>query len=162
MNNTVAMGRVHDIIRKGIDRLEREGLNQTEIAHRCKLSQPTINKYLKYEPTPDRATLKKFSHGLDIPMEDLLVAEGLANYQHASAEPRAALPPTIAELVELAKQLDHDELSTLKRCAAAFTKSTPDVRQHLIGQLKIIERLVEHETSGGASPPTAHKKTGAS
>ena len=148
------MGMVHELIRKGIDRLEREGLNQTQIAHRCKLSQPTINKYIKYEPAPDRATLQKFSAGLSIPMDALIAAETPGSYTEGSPSAPLSVPPGIAELVDLARQLDHDELSTLKRCAEAFTRSTPAVRQHLIGQLKLVEELVQYQQ---ADPPS--KKT---
>ena len=151
------MGKVHELIRQAIAKLERDGENQSEIATRCHLSQPTIHKYINSEPEPSRTTLKKFSHGLGIPLQDLLAAEGLAHYGTPKDEP-IPMPSHITALIDLLKQLDKEEVLTLKRCAEAFTQSSPDVRQHLIGQLKIIERLMQHELGTG---PPHHKVKGA-
>jgi hypothetical protein len=44
--------------------------------------------------------------------------------------------------LELAAPLDPEELATLERCAQAFHVKDRDVRLHLIGQLKLIERMI--------------------
>jgi len=154
MNNTGTMGKVHDIIRERISQLIGQGLKQTDIATRCHLGQSTVNSYIKREPEPDRDTLKKFSHGLGIPLEQLLLAaEGLAPYGDRAISSQA-LRPDLLTLLDLAQHLKTDELQTLERCAEAFLHATPDVRTHLIGQLKIIERLVQHETADTKPKPT--------
>lgn len=142
------MGHVHEIIKAAIKREQARGKTEAQIAEQCHVSQPTINNYLKRTPTPTRDTLKRFSDGLRIPIDSLLAAEGLAPYGKQKAEPAQEPPLHLRRLIALVHDLDKDEISTLERCAEAFHAEEPEVRQHLIGQLKIIERLVslEHAT----------------
>lgn len=139
------------------------GLSQRELAEKIGVSHGTINNIIAGSPPKTLSTLQKFADYFHVGLHELSrkdqttrhllqedlphLAEHVAEYlvQHSSAR----------RIVQLLEQLDEDEIATLERCAEAFTKSTPDVRQHLIGQLKLIERLVEHEShepKGRAAP----------
>ncbi len=154
MNNTAVMGNVHEIIKTAIEREQARGKTESEIAAQCHVSQPTVHKYLHATPTPTLDILKRFADGLRIPMSALLAAEGLAPYGKPRSESAPEIPPHLQRLLTLVNDLDRDEIATLERCAEAFKTEEPEVRQHLIGQLKIIERLV----NPNQAPPAKEKK----
>lgn len=142
----------------------KKGMGRRKLANAIGVSHGTIGNILNDDLPKKMNTLQCFAEYFHTPVATFDDIHGISSAMEDVAPYKVTpLPVSIKELVELAKQLDHDELSTLKRCAAAFTRSTPDVRQHLIGQLKIIERLVEHETSSTAGrDPTHQKKMGSS
>lgn len=147
------MSDVHEIIKAAIEREQARGKTEAEIAAQCHVSQPTVHKYLHATPTPTLDILKRFASGLHIPMGSLLAAEGIAPYGKDRIIPAPEIPLHLQRLLSLVNDLDRDELATLERCAEAFRAEEPEVRQHLIGQLKIIERLVKSD-----APPAKEKK----
>ncbi len=135
----------------------RKGMGRRKLANAVGVSHGTIGNILNDDLPKKVNTLQRFAEYFHTPVSSFSDVQGHSLARDPIEPYGLTIPPVIAELVDLAKKLDHDELSTLKRCAEAFTRSTADVRLHLIGQLKIIERLVEHETSDGRAP-TIHKK----
>lgn len=147
------MGDLHTLIRSRIQKELDGGKTQMEIAQQCGVRQGTIYKYLTSDPNPDFDTVLKFSKGLAIPIDAMVAAETRAPYSSHPKHERT-VSPHVQRLVELAEKLDRDELATLERCAEAFQAEEPEVRQHLIGQLKIIERLVRSD----AASESQHKE----
>ena len=45
------------------------------------------------------------------------------------------------DLVEIWKDLDDKERATLRRCAEALRFGAEDIRDHVIGEMKLIDRL---------------------
>ena len=82
------MSRVHDIIRKALKREISQGKTQTELAELCQMSQGNIGKYLHSNPHAEVDTLKKFSVGLSIPLETLMIAEDAAAYEMKPSQSR--------------------------------------------------------------------------
>lgn len=148
------MSDLHNLIRTRIKKELDNGKTQMEIAAQCGVGQGTIYKYLTSDPNPDFDTVIKFSRGLSIPIDAMVAAETHEPYTVGLVNAHLQQSPTVQRLLDLAKHLDHDELATLERCAEAFRAEEPEVRQHLIGQLKIIERLVNPEQV----PPAKEKK----
>lgn len=142
------------LIKQAIQGQLDAGKTQLEVAHDCEISPATIYKYLNGNPRPDVSTLKKFSRGLNIPIEALLVADGAPPYKLESAQIGPVSSKT-ARLNQIAERLDGEALATLERCAEAFAAADPDIRLHLIGQLKLIEKLVK-----GKTPPPSRSGTG--
>ncbi len=50
---------------------------------------------------------------------------------------------TVRRLVEVWEELDAEEQASLKRCAEILRVGDRDVREHLIGQLKLMEEAVQ-------------------
>lgn len=86
------MSRVHDIIRKALKREISKGKTQTDLAELCRMSQGNIGKYLHSNPHAEVDTLKKFSAGLGIPLEALLIAEETAAYEAKAQQSRHLIP----------------------------------------------------------------------
>lgn len=82
------MSRVHDIIRKALNREISKGKTQTDLAELCRMSQGNIGKYLHSNPHAEVDTLKKFSIGLGIPLETLMIAEETAAYETKAQQSR--------------------------------------------------------------------------
>lgn len=150
------MSDLHALIRAKIQRELDSGKTQMEIAKQCGVKQGTIYKYLNYEPNPDFDTVLKFSKGLAIPIDAMVAAETHTPYE-TTKKHQSAPSPHVQRLLDLVNDLDRDEIATLERCAEAFRAEEPEVRQHLIGQLKIIERLVN---PGHAAPAKEKKRHG--
>lgn len=134
--------------------LRSTGLTQRKLASKIGVSHGTISNILSGDIPRNTSTLQKFAVYFGVTIDDLQddgngsIREDPAQYllHHAAAR----------RIVTLIEQLDHEEIATLERCAEAFARSSEDVRQHLIGQLKIIERLVQHEQATG--PPVQKAK----
>lgn len=137
--------------------LKTTRLSQRQLADKIGVSHGTINNVLAGILPKNIPTLQKFADYFRLTIDQLThddhdnprMAEDIAEYvrRHSPAQ----------RIVKLLEQLDEEEIATIERCADAFTRATTDdVRQHLIGQLKIIERLVEHERATG--PPDENKK----
>lgn len=150
------MGDLHTLIRSRIQRELDRGKTQMEIAKQCGVRQGTIYKYLTSDPNPDFDTVLKFSKGLAIPIDAMVAAETRAPY-NVTVKGEPSISPHMQRLIELAQKLDRDELATLERCAEAFQAEEPEVRQHLIGQLKIIERLVKSDAPAEHHAPQKKK-----
>ena len=149
------MSDLHALIRAKIQRELDSGKTQMEIAKQCGVRQGAIYKYLNSDPHPDFDTVLKFSKGLAIPIDAMVAAETRAPYE----TPKKHQPtpsPHLQRLMDLVHDLDHDEIATLERCAEAFRSEEPEVRQHLIGQLKIIERLVNPDHAAPAKEKKRH------
>jgi len=138
-------------LRNLIETQIKKGMSQRILAQRIGVSHGTINNILAGIIPTRTTTLDKFAEFFHVSVEALRhdggshIAEPVAPY---------TTPTKLERLMTLAKHLDHDELATLERCAEAFRAEEPEVRQHLIGQLKIIERLVNPEQV----PPAKEKK----
>lgn len=50
---------------------------------------------------------------------------------------------TVRRLVEVGEELDAEEQTALERCAEILRVGDRDVREHLIGQLKLMEEAVQ-------------------
>jgi transcriptional regulator with XRE-family HTH domain len=150
MNNP-HMNAIQKTIRLALQRAIDAGSTQTEIAHTIGLSQGTIYKYLTGEPKPDLDTITKFAKWMRVSLDALLLGE---EHLQRIAESPATYGQT-HRLLELAQRLDPEELATLERCAQAFHVEDQDVRLHLIGQLKLIERIIKGTKPARvrASPP---------
>lgn len=126
-------------LRKLIRHEIESGKTQQELALQIGVSQGTVsNAYSGIIPRKIEV-LEKFASFFRVSVEDLRGKTGHA--QHV-AEPPAPYGQA-HRLLELAKQLDPEELATLERCAQAFIVEDRDVRLHLIGQLKLIERMIK-------------------
>lgn len=138
-------------LRNLIESQIKKGVSQRILAQRIGVSHGTINNILAGIIPTRTTTLDKFAEFFHVSVEALRHDGG----DHA-AEPVApyGTPTKLERLITLAQHLDHDELATLERCAEAFHTEEPEVRQHLIGQLKIIERLVNPDHV----PPAKEKK----
>ena len=115
------------------------GLSQRTLADQIGVSHGTINNIVAGHPPTKLNTLTKFQRYYQLSMEQL------RGDPLDAASTQQIMPPPASRLHMLIAQLDEEQRKTLERCAEAFLFSTPDVRQHLIGQLKIVERLVEYE-----------------
>lgn len=132
--------------------LKTTRLSQRKLADKIGVSHGTINNVMAGSFPKNIPTLQKFADYFRLTIDQLTrevseerIAEQSEGYilQHSSAQ----------RIVKLLAQLDEDELATIERCAEAFARAaSDDVRTHLIGQLKIIERLVHHEQATG--PPS--------
>ena len=84
--------------------------------------------------------------------------------EEASAEGTAfGRSATLKRLVEALETMDEEEQRALERCAEALCVGDHEIRQHLIGQLKIIEDAVKlrHAKRGrGPSPHPRRAKAG--
>lgn len=135
-------------------------MSQREFAAKVGVSHGTINNILAGIQPKKITTLERLAKYLHVRVDQLY---GQPSDAQAIAEDTPSYSGAGHRLARLAKDLDDEEVATLERCAEAFIKATPDVRQHLIGQLKIIERLVEHESGfPDGRAPTIHKKQGSS
>lgn len=152
MNNQ-SVKSVHKFIRQALGRAIDAGGTQTDIAKTIGLSQGTIYKYLTGEPKPDLDTITKFAKWMGMSLDVLLLGESGHVAQHI-AQPSPPYGPT-RHLMELTQDLDPEEIATLERCAQAFRVEDADVRMHLIGQLKLIERIIRgtKPARGRGSPP---------
>lgn len=130
----------HKTIRQALQQAIHRGQTQTQIAKAIGVSQGTIYKYLTGEPNPDLDTIIKFSKWLHISLDELLL--GHDHGRERIAESASPYRLSSQRLLELVTQLDQEEVATLERCAEAFTIEDEAVRNHLIGQLKLIERII--------------------
>lgn len=129
----------------------KSGMSQRQLAQKIGISHGTVNNILAGIIPTSTKTLDKLAEYFNVSVESLRHDGG----GHVAEPPPAYSAPTKLErLISLAQHLDRDELATLERCAEAFHAEEPEVRQHLIGQLKIIERLVNPEHA----PPAKEKK----
>jgi SOS-response transcriptional repressor LexA len=93
------MSRVHDIIRQALKREISKGKTQTELATLCQMSQGNIGKYLHSNPDAEVDTLKKFSVGLGIPLEALMISETVARY---AVKPEVSRSPHVVPVINQA------------------------------------------------------------
>ena len=136
--------------------LKANRLSQRQLADRIGVSHGTINNVMAGSLPKNIPTLQKFADYFRLTIDQLRHDEENPHMAEESAEYVRRHSPA-QRIVKLLEQLDAEELATIERCADAFAKSTTDdVRQHLIGQLKIIERLVQHERATG--PPDQNAK----
>lgn len=141
-------------MRNLVEKQIKQGLSQRALAQRIGVSHGTVNNILAGIIPSSTKTLDKFAEFFKVSVESLRHDGG----SHVRETPAAYATPTKLErLIQLAEHLDRDELATLERCAEAFRAEEPEVRQHLIGQLKIIERLVN---PGHAHPAKEKKRHG--
>lgn len=126
------------------------GLSQRTLADQIGVSHGTINNIMADHPPTKINTLRKFSRFYRLTMEQL-------GQEESSGQTVAAPSPPASRLHMLIAQLDEEQRKTLERCAEAFLFSTPDIRQHLIGQLKIVARLVEYEKDQPGQKKTSRK-----
>ena len=117
------------------------GLSQRALADQIGVSHGTVNNIVAGHAPTKLNTLGKFLRYYHLTMEQLQSNAPSVHVQHSATQAKSM------RLLALIDQLDDEERATLERCAEAFTQSTPDVRQHLIGQLKLVERLVHYEQS---------------
>lgn len=143
-------------LKKLVEKSLASGMSQRQLAAKVGVSHGTINSIMAGIRPKKITTLQLLATFYHLSIEHLYddaaagrIGEGASpHYQRDSSR----------RIFHLIEQLDDDEIATLERCAEAFVKSTPDVRLHLIGQLKIIERLIEHETSGQKARAPADQK----
>lgn len=136
--------------------LKTTELSQRQLAEKIGVSHGTINNVMAGSLPKNIPTLQKFADYFHLTIDQLTHDEANPRMAEESAEYVRRHSPA-QRIVKLLEQLDEEELATIERCADAFARSTTDdVRQHLIGQLKIIERLVEHERATG--PPDQNAK----
>lgn len=104
------MSRVHDIIRKALKREILKGKTQTDLAELCRMSQGNIGKYLHSNPHAEVDTLKKFSSGLGIPLETLMIAEETATYEIKAPLSRLPRLVPVINLAACGKWRDFSDL----------------------------------------------------
>lgn len=137
-------------LRELVEKQLRSGISQRALAQKIGVSHGTVNNILAGIVPTSTKTLEKFAGFFRVSLESLL-QHGNSLVRESPAPYR--VPHKFERLFGLVEALDTDEIATLERCAEAFRAEEPEVRQHLIGQLKIIERLVNPEHA-----PTAKEK----
>lgn len=130
------------------------GTTQRDLAVQIGVSQGTIGNVLADLPPKKIEVLEKFAAYFRVSVEELRGKSSAGHGHQHAAQPTPAYG-TAQRLMELTKQLDPEELATLERCAQAFHVEDQDVRLHLIGQLKLIERIIKGTKPARvrASPP---------
>ena len=63
---------------------------------------------------------------------------------------------TLKRLVEALETMDEEEQRTIERCAEALRVGDHDIRQHLIGQLKLLEETVKLRRVKRERGPSTH------
>lgn len=147
-------------LREHIEKELRSGLSQRTLAQKIGVSHGTVNNILAGIVPSSTKTLEKFSQYFHVSVDALLPGHTMAHDSETKAVYQSDLSPALKRLIGIAKDLDIDELATLQRCAETFRAEEPEVRQHLIGQLKLVERLVKGEQAAALLHPKKqpHKK----
>ena len=127
-------------LKKLVEKALSSGLSQRTLADQVGVSHGTINNIIAGHLPTKLNTLEKFARHFHLSIEDLRRERAI------SSSAQVVFHAPASRLHMLIEQLDAEQRQTLERCAEAFLFSTPDVRQHLIGQLKIVERLVDYES----------------
>ncbi|MBX3301026.1 MAG: helix-turn-helix transcriptional regulator [Nitrospira sp.] len=129
--------KLKDLIQKRID----SGLSQRVLAERIGVSHGTINNILAGVRPKNIAILQALAAYFNVPVGQLFDDKDIPYV----AEAERPYPDRARKLLQLAEPLDKEEIAALERCAEALASSVPGVREHLIGQMKIIERFLVHE-----------------
>lgn len=130
-------------------------MSQRALAERIGVSHGTINNILAGVRPKNLATLQTLAVYFNVSVSQLFDDK---DAQHA-AETERHYPDRAKKLLQLVEPLDKEEIATLERCAEAFASSVPGIREHLIGQLKLIERLIDHEIRAAPHHNKAPRRT---
>jgi len=122
--------------------IKRRGVKKSVLARAVGVTPGNLSRYLNGRIVPDRPVLLLLAQELDVSMEYLL-----------GQPPNMATPPDRVVMRETDARytpdavslvgLNADERQTILRMLDALRSGQADVRQHLIGQLKIIELVVQ-------------------
>lgn len=141
-----------------------------EFARALGIQPVQLSRYLKGQ-VPDLKTLLKLAEATGKSVEWLVTGEEaqathgvVTTFQPGSTVQstmfRVLLDPDLTDIVASWERLGAEERKTIRRLIRGL-KASPEVRTHLVGQLKLIDRLIEAEqpASAGetASPPARAK-----
>jgi len=129
------------------------GKRKGDVARSVGLTPRSLSRYLTADRVPHQAVLTALAHELGVTVEYLLGYDEkrapLAD-QPVANETHGVYTPDAVSLVGL----NEEERRTILRMIEALRSGQLDVQQHLIGQLKIIELVVQSRRN------QPHKKEG--
>jgi len=133
--------------------IDRSGIKQTVLAKAAGVTPQTLSRYLRGDRVPHGSIVKCLADRLQVSVSYLLgespQAAPLAD-QPVANETHGVYTPDAVSLVGL----NEEERRTILRMIEALRSGQLDVQQHLIGQLKIIELVVQSRRN------QPHKKEG--
>lgn len=136
--------------RKIIDRFMEslELSTQSSLAALLDVAPQRINEAIRRGKIPD-AWLYKVAYLTGRDVDWLRTGEGsefkegaVARCQQLPPGPRRAI---LSQIEQYLVQAPDDELSSVQRLIEALNRAAPDVRSHLVNQLKVIERLNQYD-----------------
>ena len=115
-----------------------------KLAQEVNVSSGTIGNIIAGYPPKNTTALAKFAAYFKVDMASLIgggqVKEAGRPYQQG---PRPS--PVADRLLDIAEELDQEEREALLRCAEALLTGPMEIRQHLINQMKIVEKAAAVE-----------------
>lgn len=120
----------------------KAGKKKGEVARSVGLSPTSLSRYLSGDRIPHQSMVAALAQQLDVTVDYLLgTRQKLAAMadRPVACETEAGYPPDAIALTGL----DVEERRTMLRMLDALRSGDAQVRQHLIGQLKIIEFALE-------------------
>ncbi len=142
------------------DELER-GKTQQEIGRTVGVSQGTVSNVKNGIIPRDLATIEKFARYFKVSVDELRGGQGGSS--HAIMErqpPYAYASPEAAHLAGMLPKLDSEEVEALRQCAECFLEGDDEIKVHIIGQLKLLGRLVKPITRKPSRASPRQRKTG--
>ena len=122
--------------------IARSGKKKGDVARAAKLEPRSLSRYLKGDRVPHETVLMALAQQLGVSVDYLLGRAENPSIPTSStvvSEPPGVYTPDAVSLVGLGE----DERRTVLRMLDALRSGQADVHQHLIGQLKIIELVVQ-------------------
>jgi transcriptional regulator with XRE-family HTH domain len=104
------------------------------------VSPGTIANIMAGYPPSRVSILKKFAAYFKVPVADLL--EGASREPGRVYDTAPRPQPAVDRLLDIAEDLDAEETAALLHCAESLRVGSMEVRQHIINQMKMVERFV--------------------
>lgn len=118
------------------------GKKKGDVARAAKISPLSLSRYLKGDRVPHETMVSALAQELGVTVDYLLGNDGEAAPLGDSPVMRETIPLYTVDAVSLVG-LNAEERRTVLRIIDALRSGQPDIQQHLIGQLKIIELVVQ-------------------
>lgn len=122
--------------------IQAAGIKQTVLAKAAGVTPQTLSRYLRGDRVPHESVVRHLADRLQVTASYLLGDTPEVAAMADQPVMREVVPAYTPDAVSLVG-LNEDERRTIIRMLDALRSGQADVRQHLIGQLKIIELVVQ-------------------
>lgn len=130
------------------------GKRKGKLARAVGVSPLTMSRYLKGTTTPKQEVLQALARELNVSPTWLLSGDSIRAEKHDDEQGSSLVREeagvyTFSPIALLAR-LDEEERATVDRLVRALLSGDAQVRQHLIGQLQIIEQALAARRTGAS------------